>query len=156
MQDLKEFLALKLKVHHCCEQLVTVKLTSVSEDLILLQEDQQKDVKSSMGDKYETGPAMLNQQRQRLLNQQQQINGNLRALQQLNPQSVAKAVDIGSLVSTDKGLFYLSIGLGEVTCEEQSVWVISLQSPLGQQLKGSREQDSVSFQGRTYQIMQLA
>jgi transcription elongation GreA/GreB family factor len=151
----KQLMALKVKVHQNCEQVLADKLKLISDDLESLQQAQQNETKSSMGDKYETGPAMLNQQRQRLLQQQQQLNANMRALGQLNPRATTEMVQLGTLLATDQGLFYLAIGLGAIECEDHQVWVISLQSPLGQALNAHKPDQTINFQGRTYRLLQL-
>ena len=40
----------------------------------------------------------------------------------------------GSLIKTDKGYLFLSIGLGKITIDKETVFAISPQSPLGKKL----------------------
>jgi len=152
IKDLKE---VKRDVHKCCLALLKDKLVPIQNDLQLLQEAQKNETKSSMGDKYETGPAMLHQQRERLLQQESQIVAHQSALQQLDPQKECKVVQPGCLLQTDKGKFYFSIGLGAISCGGEQVWVISMQSPLGIQFNQQKVGSKVSFQGRQYLIEQL-
>ena len=151
----QKFQELKSSIHRCCLDLLADKLTRIKQDLEALHTAIQQDQKSSMGDKYETGPALLHQQRQQLLQQERQLASHHQALQQLTPHANQKSVEPGCLISTNHGLFYVSIGLGRVVCKEQEVWAISLQSPLGKSLHQRKAGDEVNFQGRSYNLKQL-
>ena len=61
-------------------------------------------------------------------------------------------VDKGSLVVSELGIFYLSIGLGKITVDVNDVFVLSLESPLGNSLKGKKVGDAITFNGSTSQI----
>src|SRR5437868_9174018 len=61
----------------------------------------------------------------------------------------------GSLIKTDKGYFFLSIGLGKIIVEKETVFIISPRSPLGTKLLGKKENDSVEMNGVKYVIQKL-
>jgi len=64
---------------------------------------------------------------------------------------VHQAVGLGSLVKTNKGTYFVSISIGELKIEESSVFVISLQSPIGQGLKGKKVGDLFTFRANQEQ-----
>ena len=150
MQHNQDFLQLKARIHQYCLQNIDDKLKLVRQDLSDLKEAQQQEIKSSMGDKYETGPAMLHQQRQRLLQQQAQLIAHQKALIQLNPQTQSLLVQPGALLSTDQGLIYIAIGLGSINYGGDQIWVISLHSPLGQHFDQLKAGDKAIFKGKEY------
>lgn len=93
------------------------------------------DTKSSMGDKYETGREMLQQE---INNLQRQLNECLQ--QQLLVQKIngdpASKVQNGALVKTDKGLFYIAASVGEIIFENQKIMTVSCESPLVKAMAG--------------------
>lgn len=93
------------------------------------------DTKSSMGDKYETGREMLQQE---INNLQRQLNECLQqqSLIQKIAGDAASKVQQGALVKTDKGLFYIAASVGEITVENQKVMTVSTESPLVKAMAG--------------------
>ena len=111
-----------------------------------------EETKSSAGDKYETSREMIQQdltryQQQLMLAQQDQD-----ILKKIEEQNIVhQAVGLGSLVKTNKGTYFVSISIGELKIEESSVFVISLQSPIGQGLKGKKVGDLFTFRANQEQ-----
>lgn len=113
----------------------------VFENLIAETRASSNDTKSSMGDKYETGREMLQQE---INNVQRQLNETLNQqsfLQKLSAETCSK-VQNGALVKTDKGLFYISASLGEITFENQKIMTISSESPLAKEMFGKKESET--------------
>ncbi|MDF2552221.1 MAG: hypothetical protein K0R77_1496 [Chryseobacterium sp.] len=113
----------------------------VFENLIAETRASSNDTKSSMGDKYETGREMLQQE---INNVQRQLNETLNQqsfLQKLSTEICSK-VQNGALVKTDKGLFYISASLGEITFENQKIMTISSESPLAKEMFGKKESET--------------
>ena len=110
------------------------------ENLIAETRESNNDTKSSMGDKYETGREMLQQE---INNLQIQLNENLKSQQILNNiQPVAhKSVVLGSFVETEKGKFFIAVSLGEIFFENQKVFIISPESPLAKAMLGKIKND---------------
>ena len=111
------------------------------EQLIAETRASNNDTKSSMGDKYETSREMLQQE---INNLQIQLNEHLKSQQilkniQPNPH---KIVTLGSLVETEKGMFFIAISLGEITFSQEKVFVISTESPLAKAMNGKKTGES--------------
>lgn len=107
------------------------------EQLIAETRASNNDTKSSMGDKYETSREMLQQE---INNLQLQLNEHLKSLQILknvNPIS-HKTVSLGSWVETEKGRFFIAVSLGEITFNQEKVFVISAESPLAKAMNGKK------------------
>jgi len=96
------------------------------------------DTKSSMGDKYETGREMLQQE---INNLQVQLNEFLKQqdfLKTILPKSSEK-VEKGAIVKTERGLFFISVSLGEIIFENQKIICISPESPLAKAMNGKQK-----------------
>lgn len=102
------------------------------------------ETKSSMGDKFETSREMVQQEINTL---QIQLNENVQArnsLKQINT-NLHQTIGLGSLVETDKGLFYIAVSLGEIIFNEKKIFVISTESPLGKILFGKKKGEEISL-----------
>ncbi|MFZ4929839.1 hypothetical protein [Chryseobacterium sp. Mn2064] len=114
------------------------------ENLIAETRASNNDTKSSMGDKYETGREMLQQE---INNLQRQLN------ETLNQQSVlqkitadpSEKVQNGALVKTNKGIFYVSASLGEIVWENQKIMTVSAESPLVKMMYGKKAGESFTI-----------
>ena len=105
------------------------------------------ETKSSMGDKYETTREMVQQE---INNLQVQLNDVLKQLDTLRTISdkPSQKVEKGAVVKTPSGLFYITVSAGEIVLESQKMYVISLESPLAQAMKGLTEKDSFMLNGK--------
>jgi len=120
------------------------------------KESRDNDTKSSAGDKYETGRAMMHIEVEK---HEVQLSKTLKLKNDLSRISLKKEhrkVDYGSLIKTDKGIYFISIGIGKIEVDNTIVYAISLNSPLGKQLKGKEKEDEVQFQGREFRIKEIA
>lgn len=91
------------------------------------------DTKSSMGDKYETGREMLQQEINNLQKQLNEVNNQLQVLKKV-PTLIKKNVSLGTIVTTEKAIFFIATSLGEITFDNQKIFIISEQSPLAKAL----------------------
>ena len=124
----------KLKILDVVKTKVTDKIRKL-ENLIEETRASNNDTKSSMGDKYETGREMLQQE---INNLQRQLNESLQQqswIQKISGEPSSK-VQTGALVKTDKGLFYISASVGEVIFENQKIMTVSAESPLVKAMTG--------------------
>jgi len=110
------------------------------------------DTKSSAGDKYETGRAMMQQETDRNLVQLNEANKLKVALNQVSTTGVADIVETGSLVITDNGNFYIAVSAGILNVNNESYFAISPASPIGLKLKGLKMGDEFSLNGKQYLV----
>jgi hypothetical protein len=59
-------------------------------------------------------------------------------------------------VTTDKGIFYIGIGLGKIEFEGQNLFVISPASLIGKVFLGKIKGDTFSFGPTRYNILEVA
>jgi hypothetical protein len=137
-----------------CTNLVLAKADELKMAIKSTREASNNDTKSSMGDKYETSREMLQQDINRLEQQLADTNlqlFNLRSLKFKN----TPTVEVGSLVNTTLGLFFIAVSLGELMFGAQRLVLISLASPLGKQLNGKKEGDFFSLNGKAEQVLNI-
>lgn len=112
------------------------------------------DTKSSMGDKYETGREMLQQE---INNLQVQLNEILKQkdfLKSVLPKPSDKA-EKGAIVKTEKGLFFISVSLGEIKVENEKIICISQESPLAKAMNGKQKNEVFSLNNMSQSIVEI-
>ena len=134
-------LEFKEKIYLHGLSLLADKQSNLQKDIAALRDGIANDSKSSMGDKYETSREMSQQEINRL-EQQFAINQHhLFNLKKLFWQNKSLQILLGSLVLTNIGSFFITVSLGEIKIENQSVFMISPGSPIGKLLIGKKVGD---------------
>lgn len=152
MNRIKE---LKSLVYHNILGELDRKIEVIKKAIAAAKDSRNNDTKSSAGDKYETGREMMQieiEKNEVLLNQTAKQRKELSRIDISEP---FNKVAFGSLVETDKGIYFISIGIGKVQVADQSCYAISLASPIGGLLKDKTVGDEVQFQGITLKIKEV-
>lgn len=144
----------KEKLLHKCVVLINDKLENIQQAIQGYQEDLNSEIKSSAGDKHETGRAMLQLEMEKLGKQYQTVLLQKESLQKIDTSSKTK-VQIGSLVKANGFYYFLAASVGQVKIEDKIVMVISIHSPIGQLLLGKQESDAFVFNGKTFNISEV-
>ncbi|MEY3417129.1 MAG: hypothetical protein RL711_1150 [Bacteroidota bacterium] len=145
----------KAQLYTYCLQYVQARIATAQAAITAAQFSANEEGKSSAGDKYETGRAMMQLEVEKNTSQLLQAKQLLQLLTQMNTFHTSDMVQQGSLVNTSNGQYYLAIGAGLVTIDHQPYYVISMQSPIGALLKGKKIGDSFSFNGKKISILGL-
>ncbi|TAF32771.1 MAG: hypothetical protein EAZ57_07520 [Cytophagales bacterium] len=149
MQDFKE------KVYAYCLDFVKNKIKLHNQQIEEAQQTANNETKSSAGDKYETTRAMMQieieKEQIRLLEAQKL----LQTLFLIDINKSNATVNLGSLVKTNKGLFFLAIGIGPVEIQQQKVFVISSESPIGKQMWQKLPYSNWMFNNALYEIERI-
>lgn len=119
-------------------------------------ESRDGETKSSAGDKFETGRAMMQLEQQRHEVQLSKAFQLASDLDRLVMEADYATVTPGALVKTDRGIYFMSIGMGKIVVDDATVYCISIQSPIGKVLLHQKEKAIVSFQGRSLAISEIA
>lgn len=131
------------------------KLADLKKNIEEVQKSANQESKSSMGDKYETGRAMAQNEVFMLQSQKENFLRDIAVLDSIDFGVESKTVISGSLVETQNGWFLLSAGLGKVTFKERTIYCISLDSPLGLALFGKAQNETAMVNGRAIKILQI-
>ena len=145
----------KVEIHETILKLLTNSIVHATKDYELAKESRDSDTKSSAGDKFETGREMMQREMDKISASIDQSKNQLNFLSKINLNRPYSTVDIGCLIITDQGIYYISIGLGKVEINAEIIYAISLDSPIGQLFKGKRVGDELEFRGKTLKINQL-
>ena len=129
------------------------KIQDTSNAITSLTESRDSDMKSSAGDKHETSRAKIQTEIDQLSKQLNHIQRQKNNLSAININQSHNMVDVGSLVKTDKGYFFISIGWGRIQIQDGIYFVISIASPIGKLFKDKKKGDSIQFRNMSYDIL---
>lgn len=118
-------------------------------------ESRDEETKSSIGDKYETGRAMVELEMDKL---QEQLDLTLKLKKNLSyvkVDAVSSQAEYGSIVVTNQGTYFIAIGLGVVEVENKKIFCISLASPIGQAIQDKKAGDKIEFQNKIIEIKSI-
>ena len=135
------------------QKLLNSKLVELEKAIFNVQNAANEESKSSMGDKYETGRAMAQNDRAMLENQKNELLKDISTFENINFEQETEFVKSGSLVQTSIGYILVSVSLGKIVEGGLSVILISSASPLGTELSGKKVRDTVTMNGRSIQIL---
>lgn len=148
-----DFLSTKQSLYARCRQYVRQRIDTARQAMEAAQESANSESKSSAGDKYETGRAMAQLERDRhaqLLAEAQKIE---QELTRLKVDRDYETVQPGSLVLTDRGAFFISISAGKLPLGGTDYFAVSPASPLATALAGRRVSEVVTFNKLTYRVL---
>lgn len=138
-----------------CQSLVQQKINEADAAMRAAQAAANEETKSSAGDKYETGRAMMQLEKEKLASQRAEAFKLKKVLDQISPERMTAAVALGSLVQTDIGWFLVAVGLGRITVDDQPCFVISPVAPIGQAMRGKRAGEEFRFNRKTVKIINV-
>lgn len=147
---------IKERLLAACEQYVQTRIATARQAMEAAQTSANEETKSSAGDKYETDRAMAQLERDR---HAQLLAEALRLQQDLNRLDITqtyKFVQPGSLVETDKGWYFISIGAGKLTLNGRLYVAVSPASPLALAFVGKHVGEVVRFNQTTYRLLSVS
>lgn len=136
-------------------KLLDARLQIAQEAMDAAQESANDQGKSSMGDKYETSRSMGQLDRNMHAMQYEQIRQECVVLDRIKNSEIPKRVAVGTLLKTTAGWIFISVSLGVLKFEDESVIAVSSSSPLGKSLLGKEESESFQFQNKNQQILSI-
>ena len=146
---------IKRELYKLCQDYLQKRIDAAQQAIQTAQSAANEETKSSSGDKYETGRAMMQLEIEKNAGQLSESLKLKHALDQINPDQTPGIVQSGSLVITDQGSFFIAISLGKVVLHNQSYLVVSPGSPIGQKLLGLKPGDEMTFNHMAYVVQEL-
>jgi transcription elongation GreA/GreB family factor len=144
--------ALKQELYKQCLDYVQKRMDAAQLAIEEAQKASNDDTKSSAGDKYETGRAMMQQETDRNRQQLAETNKLKIALNLVSPAHTSYSAETGSLVITDHGNFYIAISAGVLNAGNDIYFAVSPASPIGLAMKGKKTGENFILNGKLYSI----
>lgn len=150
-----DLLPIKQNLYARCQQYIQERISTAQQAMDAAQESANSESKSSAGDKYETGRAMAQLERDRHAQLLAEARKTEQELTRLNVEKAYDRVQPGSLVWTNRGTFFISISAGKITFDATDYFAVSPASPVATALAGHRAGDLVAFNKQTYQVLSV-
>lgn len=146
---------IKTALTELCEAYVQKRIDTARQAMESAQEAANSESKSSAGDKYETGRAMAQLERDRHAQLLAEALKLKRELERIKIDKTYETVQPGSVVMTNRGTFFMSVGAGKLAFDDAEYIAISVASPIGNALSGRRTGDTVPFNKMMYQVLTI-
>lgn len=134
---------------------VLQKITDVQQLFDDLSESLKSETKSTAGDKHETGRAMAQLEQEKLGTQLNNLIDIMNTLELINWEKECDKVEFGSVVKTNQGNYFISVGLGSIGNDDAPFYCISATAPISRNMLGKKQGDSFEFQGKQFEIISV-
>lgn len=142
----------KLLILNKLQEIINEKLEVANSAIKLAKEARNNDTKSSAGDKFETGRAMMQIEIENSTVQLSKALFNKTELSKINIKQTYDKAEFGSLVITNQGSYFISIGIGKLEIANKPYFCISLASPIGKLLHNKKIGDKSNFLNKDFII----
>ncbi|MEC8738464.1 MAG: hypothetical protein VXX63_01140 [Bacteroidota bacterium] len=144
----------KLLLIQECIQKLSDEIKKLKDDLDSIEYDMHNETKSSAGDKYEISREMMQQEREKLMNQI-----NLKQKQKTMflhmPSKTNTNASLGALVITQKAIFFISQSIGKIQFEDKTIFCLSIQAPITKMMLNKKVKDAFEWNNNAYTIHQI-
>lgn len=138
-----------------CTNFIESQINHVQEVINSAKESAKDESKSSAGDKHETGKSLLQLEQE---NNAILLNNMLTqkpVIKWLENYKSSNEIGLGSIIETNMGIYFIAIGIGMVKLNSASYFVISPTAPVGKLFAGKKQGDTVTFNGKTIEILNV-
>ncbi|MFN7846106.1 MAG: hypothetical protein ACK5P4_02695 [Bacteroidota bacterium] len=145
----------KEHVHAACLEELNNSIIFFQKALSDLKDGAQNDAKSSAGDKHETSLSMMQIEQEKIRKQLKEVQEMKASLDKLNPHVVSRKINLGSLIKTNIGYFYIAVALGKLRLDQLELYVMSPQSPMAIKLIGLSVHDEFEMNSKKIVIQDI-
>jgi hypothetical protein len=146
---------LKKQLLEACKRYVDSRIHTARESMQYAQEAANEESKSSVGDKYETGRAIMQIERDKAAEQLDEAIKLKNTVDGINLDASTEKVVLGSLIWTNTKNIFIAIGIGRLMLDEKEFLVVAPTSPLGRTLMGKKVKDQLTFNNEVLTISQI-
>lgn len=150
-----DFPKFKKEINTYCLDTVGERLNIIKNNLDSLMDAKRNETKSSAGDKYETGRAMIQNEEELYKRQRAETSIILDQLLRIDADKTCVTIEPGALVVLPSGYFYIGAGMGKLVVNDIDCFAVSLSSPIGQALKSKKKGDTILFQNKDVMILNV-
>lgn len=147
--------ALKQDLITHCTAFIEKQLSHVHQAIEVAKSTAKEESKSSAGDKHETGKSHLQLTQENNSKHLNNLQQQKRVIKLLEAYDAKDFIQLGSLVDTSNGLYFLAIGVGQVKVNDITVFIVSPASPVGKALMHKQVNELAVFNQLNLQIKEI-
>ncbi|MGK7389633.1 MAG: 3-oxoacyl-ACP synthase [Candidatus Cyclobacteriaceae bacterium M2_1C_046] len=153
---MEQYLAVKKQLFQKCQEYVQKRISTIKEAMSAIKEAADEETKSSAGDKYETGRAMMQIEMENYANQLAEARKLQSQMDQLpKPNTVCKNIESGCLAVTSQGNYYFAVSVGKITIDDKDYFAVAPSSPVGGALLGLKAGETAELNGRKIEVKEV-
>ncbi len=145
----------KHKLLDACHQYVNQRISTATQAMNDAQQSANEEGKSSAGDKYETGRAMMQIERDKAAYQLEEAQKLKQILDQIDPSERHNKILLGSLAITEKYKIFIAVGAGKLLVEGDEFFVVGQNSPLAKTISGLKVDERFTFNNQMNTIVEI-
>ncbi|HEX6891985.1 MAG TPA: 3-oxoacyl-ACP synthase [Chryseolinea sp.] len=147
--------SLKERLLNLCIQHVDEKIHAATEAMRNAQEAANEESKSSAGDKYETGRAMMQIERDKAATQLDEALKLKRTLSLIGASSSQHIIALGCIVKTKTFNAFIGVGPGKLSVDGVEYFIVTPMSPLGKTLSGLEAGADFTFNNKPNIVLEI-
>lgn len=146
---------IKRQLYDFCKNFADKRISRIRKEMKDFKESLDDETKSSAGDKYETGRAMLQLELEKAGVQLAEAEKMSKVLDLVNIKTQTNFVSLGNLVKTTKANYFLAISAGEYKGDGISAYCISSETPIGRLVFGKKVGEEFTFNETKIKILEI-
>lgn len=147
---------LKEQLFRILTDMLDLRIMQIRKDIELAKESRDNETKSSVGDKYETGRTLMQQEVEKSRILLKKAEYTKAELSKIDLNHKFDTVEYGSLVKTELHNYFISAAFGKIECNGENYYCISLASPVGKALQGKKAGDQIIFMEKKVPIIAIS
>ena len=152
---MKSAKTIKAALYNQCKMFIDNRLFTIQNTILEIQESLTSETKSSVGDKHETGRAMLQLEREKAGNQLAEIQKVRETLSKISINNISEIISLGSVVYTSKSNYFIAISAGELKTDNDMFYAISPNTPIGKLLMSKTIGGTITFREQEFIIEEV-
>ncbi len=145
----------KISLFAECKRIIEEKIQFENMAINNAQNAANLETKSSAGDKYETGRAMMHIEKEKHGFQLELHQKSLQILSQIDYQSGYTEIKPGAICIINNMYYLFGVSIGNVMFQGFEFMTLSMGSPLGKILFHKKEGDFLEFRGKIYSVQKI-
>ena len=142
----------KKRLYQYCIEIIQERIDATIQSMQDAQAAANSEEKSSAGDKYETGRAMSHLEKDMHARQLAANKNELAALLAVDCNSLYTFIAPGGIVICSEYNFFIAAGLGKVSFENETIYLLSPNAPLAKSMLNKIAGNSFSFNNKVITI----
>lgn len=145
---------IKSSLFNICVTHVNKRISSYKEEIETIKESIESNDKSSDEDD-DSGNGKLMNDLEKNAQYLSDAHKMLDVIKQINPNASHQNIVLGSLVKTSSANFFIAVSIGKVEVDNESYFIISKSSPIGQLLINKVAGDEIAYNDNRYKILEI-